>query len=84
MAASDLFDVPTIVRLQQVVANFRSGGLLLPDFQRPFVWRDEQRIQLFDSILKGLPIGSLLIWVRLSWDDGARKSWNDPQDRLAA
>lgn len=62
MAASDLFDIPTIVRLQQVVANFRSGGLLLPDFQRPFVWRDEQRIQLFDSILKGLPIGSLLIW----------------------
>ena len=62
MAASDLFDIPTIVRLQQLVANFRSGGLLLPDFQRPFVWRDEQRLQLFDSILKGLPIGSLLIW----------------------
>lgn len=62
MAASNLFDVPTIVRLQQVVANFRGGGLLLPDFQRPFVWDDDRRRQLFDSILKGLPIGSLLIW----------------------
>lgn len=62
MAANDLFDIPTIVRLQALVANFRGGGLLIPDFQRPFVWDDKQRIRLFDSILKGLPVGSLMIW----------------------
>jgi len=62
MSATKLFDVPTITRLQVIVENFRGGHLSIPDFQRPFVWSDKQRLQLFDSILKGLPIGSLLIW----------------------
>lgn len=60
--AAQLFDQPTIVRLQIVIETIRSGKLLLPDFQRPFVWKDEQRTRLFDSIVKGLPIGSLMIW----------------------
>lgn len=60
--AAQLFDQPTIVRLQVVIESIRSGKLLLPDFQRPFVWKDDQRLRLFDSIVKGLPIGSLMIW----------------------
>ncbi len=60
--AAQLFDQPTIVRLQVVIETIRSGKLLLPDFQRPFVWKDDQRLRLFDSIVKGLPIGSLMIW----------------------
>lgn len=60
--AAQLFDQPTIVRLQVVIETIRSGKLLLPDFQRPFVWKDGQRLRLFDSIVKGLPIGSLMIW----------------------
>lgn len=60
--AAQLFDQPTIVRLQVVIENIRSGKLLLPDFQRPFVWNDDQRLRLLDSIIKGLPIGSLMIW----------------------
>ena len=59
---AQLFDQPTIVRLQVVIETIRSGNLLLPDFQRPFVWKDDQRLRLFDSIVKGLPIGSLMIW----------------------
>lgn len=59
---AQLFDQPTIVRLQVVIETIRSGRLLLPDFQRPFVWKDDQRFRLFDSIIKGLPIGSLMIW----------------------
>lgn len=62
MATTKLFDQPTTIRLQALIESIRSGKLLLPEVQRPFVWRDEQRLQLFDSILTGLPIGSLLIW----------------------
>jgi hypothetical protein len=40
----------------------RSGEILVARFQRRFVWRDEQRIDLLDSIYKGMPIGSLLTW----------------------
>lgn len=62
MAATKLFDQPTTIRLQALMESIRGGRLLLPEVQRPFVWSNEQRLELFDSILTGLPIGSLLIW----------------------
>lgn len=30
--------------------------------QRPFVWDEEQIARLFDSIMRGFPIGTVLIW----------------------
>lgn len=50
LAVSDLLDLAT------------SGEYRIPRFQRPYVWSQEDMIQLFDSISKGYPIGSLLIW----------------------
>lgn len=34
----------------------------LPSLQREFVWTDKQLIRLFDSIMRGYPIGSFLFW----------------------
>lgn len=34
----------------------------LPAIQREFVWKPEQIVQLFDSILRGYPISSFLFW----------------------
>jgi Protein of unknown function DUF262 len=34
----------------------------LPAIQREFVWKPEQIIQLFDSVLRGYPISSFLFW----------------------
>ena len=34
----------------------------LPAIQREFVWKPEQVIQLFDSIMRGYPISSFLFW----------------------
>ncbi|GAA6960967.1 DUF262 domain-containing protein [Helicobacter pylori] len=52
----------------------------LPDVQREYVWlkkADEKKIeQLFDSILRGYPIGSFLFW-KLQKEDIAR---SDEQD----
>jgi len=36
--------------------------LVLPDIQREFVWDRDQIRLLFDSIMRGYPFGSLLIW----------------------
>ncbi len=34
----------------------------LPAIQREFVWKPEQIVQLFDSIMRGYPISSFLFW----------------------
>lgn len=35
----------------------------LPIVQRPFVWKKEQIIKFFDSVMKGYPFGTVLLWV---------------------
>lgn len=48
--------------LHEIVAKIRSGIYAIPAFQREFVWRKEQVLELFDSIKSGYPIGSVLMW----------------------
>ncbi|NPA33628.1 MAG: DUF262 domain-containing protein, partial [Chlorobi bacterium] len=36
--------------------------IVIPKFQRSLTWKDEQRKLLIDSIKKGMPIGSLLLY----------------------
>jgi hypothetical protein len=53
---------PEIVPVTQLLDGVMSGEYRVPRFQRPYVWSPDDMIQLFDSVLKGFPIGSLLIW----------------------
>ena len=48
--------------LEQLFSYIDVGDLGLPDIQRPFVWRDAKVRDLFDSLYKGFPIGSYLLW----------------------
>lgn len=57
-----MFDTPVLPRLETILAEVRSGDLIIPEFQRPFVWDDDRRLKLLDSIVEGMPIGSLLVW----------------------
>jgi hypothetical protein len=59
---AEMFDKSAIVKLGPLLENLRTGALLIPDFQRRFVWDDNQRLNLLRSIADGLPIGSLLVW----------------------
>ncbi|MDE6791707.1 MAG: DUF262 domain-containing protein [Muribaculaceae bacterium] len=52
------------IYLRQLVTEIRNQKIGIPLFQRKFVWSSEQVCQLFDSISKGYPIGSFLIWER--------------------
>lgn len=44
------------------VRHVTAERLLLPGIQRSFVWRGGQIEALFDSILRGYPIGTMLLW----------------------
>ncbi|QQQ01890.1 DUF262 domain-containing protein [Lysobacter enzymogenes] len=53
---------PEIQRLEELAIAVKSGDIKLPKFQRPFVWKRTDMLNLLDSIYKGYPIGSLLMW----------------------
>lgn len=48
--------------LSSLLENLRDGIIQVPPFQREFVWTRKQIVELFDSISKGYPIGSILLW----------------------
>ncbi|WP_283137447.1 DUF262 domain-containing protein [Rhizohabitans arisaemae] len=41
-----------------------SGRIRMPSFQRSYRWDTHDVTELFDSILRGYPIGNLLVWQR--------------------
>lgn len=45
-----------------IVSNVNKGIYQIPKFQRDFVWSKEQTAKLIDSLLKGFPIGSFILW----------------------
>lgn len=53
-----------------VVKNTRAGQYVLPVFQRPFVWDEDDIIALLDSMWRGYPIGTILLWE--NWRSQAR------------
>jgi hypothetical protein len=42
----------------------KTGKIIIPFFQRNFVWDEKDISNLFDSIYRGYPIGNLLFWKR--------------------
>lgn len=52
--------VPRTVR--ELIMEVETGKLGLPDLQRGYVWRAAKVRDLLDSMLKGYPIGYLMIW----------------------
>lgn len=49
-------------KVGDLVKDVRNGRIGLPDLQRPFVWKDNKVRELFDSMLKGYPIGYIMLW----------------------
>lgn len=45
-----------------IINNVNNGIYQIPKFQRNFVWSKEQTAKLIDSLLKGFPIGSFILW----------------------
>lgn len=48
--------------LREVCGEVSRNHYAIPVFQRSFQWKEKQVIDLFDSITKGYPIGSLILW----------------------
>jgi hypothetical protein len=82
----------------RIISQAQSGKLRVPTFQRSFVWTKADVLKLFDSVYRGFPIGTLLLWAKpapagravfgpVSFDVGAESEafWVvDGQQRISA
>ena len=49
-------------KVGNLVNDVRTGRTGLPDLQRPFEWSDSKVRDLYDSMLRGYPIGYVMLW----------------------
>lgn len=50
------------ITIKQAIDRINRNEFLLPSFQREYVWSASQVEALFDSLMKGYPISSMLFW----------------------
>ncbi|MDO5631189.1 MAG: DUF262 domain-containing protein [Paracoccus sp. (in: a-proteobacteria)] len=54
--------IPHQLNAANLISNIEQGLYCLPHFQRDYVWQVPAAAALVDSILRGYPIGSLILW----------------------
>ena len=67
-------------KIRQLVDDYRTGRLVVPEFQREYVWKPSRAPRLIDSIYRGYPISTLLLWTS---DIEARSRRRDPRPSRA-
>lgn len=53
---------PQSVTFSSLMSDIESGAIKIPQFQRDFVWSKDKSAKLLDSIVKGYPIGTFILW----------------------
>lgn len=75
----ELFDnIPS--KVADLLADVKNGRIGLPDLQRPFVWKDNKVRELLDSMMKGYPIGYIMLWA--SPDDYENTGYIGKNDKM--
>ena len=80
MAAEPRLEHQTL-KVRQLVDDYRTGRIVIPEFQREYVWRQSKAPRLIDSLYRGFPISSLLLWQS---GDEARARRRDPRPLKSA
>ena len=81
----ELFDnIPS--KVEDLLHDVELGRIGLPDLQRPFVWPDSKVRDLLDSMLKGYPVGYIMLWSSPEEYENAKhigdneKTYKEPDD----
>lgn len=53
---------PTAEKIDRLIKRIDSGDVRIPAFQRAYVWKQNQILELLDSVVTNFPIGSILLW----------------------
>lgn len=53
---------PQTFLITDLINDVKRGLIKIPQFQRDFIWSKEKAASLMDSIIKGYPIGTMILW----------------------
>ena len=53
---------PQSVTYSALISQIENGSIKIPQFQRDFVWPRDASAKLLDSIIRGFPIGTFILW----------------------
>jgi Protein of unknown function DUF262 len=67
--------------LTHLIEDIKLGNIALPDIQRPFVWSAAKTRDLFDSMYRGYPVGTLMFW-ETGAEVGIRQVGLETSDRI--
>lgn len=80
--------------VDELVNMVERGELRLPEMQRRYVWRSTRVRDLFDSLYRGYPSGTILLWetddkvpiqeMAIDQEDSSYKLLLDGQQRLTS
>ena len=71
-------------KISELLHQTNTGQLQVPTFQRGWVWNNKQVLQLFRSLYRDYPVGSLIVWPTTLEDGRHVDSVIDGQQRLTA
>lgn len=69
----------TTLTVGKIVEKFENGEIAIPEIQRDVVWDATQVKSLLDSIIRGYPCGSIILWEPRERDKGLVKAIIRPE-----
>jgi hypothetical protein len=69
------------LKIKELVEDYRTGRIVIPEFQREYVWRTSKAPRLIDSLYRGFPISSFLLWQS---EEETRARRDDPRPKRSA
>lgn len=72
------------MKIAGILAKVATGSITLPAFQRGYVWKRKQVRELFDSLYRRHPVGSLLTWITSLERGGPTEFLLDGQQRVTS
>jgi hypothetical protein len=62
------------IKVGKLVADYRAGRIVIPEFQRDYVWRKNRAPKLIDSLYRSFPVSTLLLWHSSEYAKARRSS----------
>lgn len=79
LATYDIVTYPADFTLEGLIKKYRAADVIIPGFQRKFVWNINQASKLIESFLLGLPVPAIFLYVE---PDTGKHLVIDGQQRL--